>query len=680
MLNHYIKLLKHNFYNDYENAILFESEAERDAYFNVSSLFSNLTNADQVNFDYGNYLNTKATVRTDAKAVASADYNYAIVKDKKNSKYYFYFITNMRYDSAGIDANTTNVVLDLELDVMTTYYPSLVSGNKIGKCNISRAHGERFTIDNNNELHFICNKKSIFSQVDTFDKPKFLKSRASLTPLIQTNATGINNFNTWVENNVLCWLYIYTREAEYTFHKMSSNANDTEWLNFISYGKDDFANQQILTAGYGVSCVPVYKRGCTARMKFVDNLTLPTKEIYIDIPGFLRFINNGNNSEGVYNAKLSYIPPFTSKKYVYDTDFTIDSNTGDLLIKSSTFGSKDIGLYFDAGGGVTLDNLTAYNSFEGGDSNNHGIINVPRQITINYPFTTGNRDLRLIFNPVLTKSDFLGNRNTKFNPALKNEHFTNLKFTDTAGNEYTTPVYSVLQNDLGYNFILTEILTPDVTKVFLRFLDMNDFHNNPNNLDGLILSNDLSIPFSESDLATFLANNKNFFMQSMFGAGMQVINKNPAGAVTGLVNDYFKLNNLQESGGRIQNANGNGLFNFLINGDEIWNAIESNGLIIEYNQALDIELQKQDDYNALCGYPVNLIDSINNVQHLRLYYDFVQADIKYINTSLQLNIINKIKEIFSKGVRLWHLDSDYALPDYNTAINSNNPELSIVEA
>ena len=57
---------------------------------------------------------------------------------------------------------------------------------------------------------------------------------------------------------MLCWLYIYTREAEYTFHKMSSNANDTEWLNFISYGKDDFANQQILTAGYGVSCVPVY--------------------------------------------------------------------------------------------------------------------------------------------------------------------------------------------------------------------------------------------------------------------------------------------------------------------------------------------------------------------------------------------------------------------------------------
>ena len=161
MLNHFIKLTNHNFYNDYDNAILFESEAERDAYFDVASLFSAFTNDDKVNFDYGNYLYTRTAIKIESTAWAVKNYNYAIVKDILNNKYYFYFIRNITYDSGGY-ANTskTQAMLDLELDIMTTIYPALCEGDKLAPCLINQAHVDRFTIDSSNNLHFRVNSDS----------------------------------------------------------------------------------------------------------------------------------------------------------------------------------------------------------------------------------------------------------------------------------------------------------------------------------------------------------------------------------------------------------------------------------------------------------------------------------------------------------------------------------------
>lgn len=672
MLNHFIKLINHNFYNDYDNAILFESEAERDAYFNVASLFSAFTKDDKVNFDYGNYLYTRTAIKIDSTAWAVQNYNYAIVKDILNNKYYFYFIRNITYDSGGYaNTNKTQAMLDLELDIMTTIYPALCEGDKIAPCLINQAHIERFTIDLSDNLHFRVNSDSELLQ-GTGSDSKQLIMRARMPIFMAPDKTLNSPLNDWLNDNILCWAYIYCENKPFTFRDIDDNDTHTVNLGNIRYST--------VNGAYVVYCVPIYRTyvyGTTTPVNsniFVSD-SVTTHQRPITKTALQNFITD--NGATIINVKFSYMPPFESKNYIDGTDYEI--NAQGLFFKGTS--PHDL-VYYD-----TV--ITTTSNFEFCNINTIDClikVNEQNNTTVNayikYP-----QAITDLYDEQKTKNELInGPRNIKFNPDIIKSNLSIIKLTDSTGTEYNTAPLTLIQNDIAVNFLYTEALTPDVTKGYLRFKDANNIHSSRYNFTGLIINNDCSIPYSTNILQEYLAQNKNFFIQSAFAslfagisAGKNGISKGFLTAGENILQTAMEFDNIKGRGDHVKNATGNAIFTFLLNDSDSVEG-EDAGLFIEFDQALDIELKKQDDYNALYGYPVNLLDKITNIQHNRLYYDFIQADLTHINASMPTIIFNKFKEIFNKGIRLWHVQQDYTIPDFETAYNSNNPELIIVEA
>lgn len=240
-------------------------------------------------------------------------------------------------------------------------------------------------------------------------------------------------------------------------------------------------------------------------------------------------------------------------------------------------------------------------------------------------------------------------------------------------------------NTNKFKVLCSESLTPDTAKRYLR-IDNSDekglyVEETNDNLTGVVISNDNSIIMPTDKFTEMLSNQKNFFLQNTvnrnaglgnaitsIGAGL--VGGTLVGGLTGAliggvsgavktginyakdkITENLTVDNLKNAPASIQNAKGNVVFE---------NMYSKYGPIIEEYDIIENEKIIINDNMCLYGFTYNNIDNVKNVDNIRKYYNYVQADIEQVEgvgVNISDNIHNKIKQIYANGVRFWNTDN-----------------------
>lgn len=652
MVNYQIALTNAIFDDTYRNVLRFDTRAEQEAYFNVNTL---LVNAPLCNFAVGSLYASRVVV--DYKDATTIDLNefmnnnYCIVKDNTPGatlKYYYYFVKNAQQD------NANRLVCDLELDVYQTYYIDLTFGD----CAILRAHLNRFIDNGDNTVSFDATPNSkLFEREEIQDIPKRLVARHR-----------VNSGNSFVDDNIICWLYIYLDpNHEFTFYSIPDGQKYTR--------KPPRLTINGIPSNIGCLAVPVINT-TNDMIEIHVNTNTGVRELRLGhVDEFLkRFEELNNGYQFVYSIKLSLMPPSV---YFSDiqSEYTLTYPGTDNLLVPREFGNGYLvsvsytGDQFIQYAGILLFGM----KLDGATAVEYGNVNITRQIKF-------------------AKNEIVGaDANAKFNPKLNNNDYYELNLVDLAGNSFTYDLQKF--NDSNLTVLMTEPLTPDYTKNYCRFLppqfNTQYIQETTGNLLGLVTSNDNTILMPTSAYQTMIANNKNYFNQNSFNAGtnfldnitktsVKMLGGNFVGGLTGaaigaavgvtdafndlgkaIQNKSFEIDNLRNSPSSIKAANGNFIFNAFYT---------KPGMYIEEYDITENSKQAIDDYMKLYGFNYNRIDNIKNVDNIRKNYNYVRAYIEEINAGLVniSNIVhNRLREIFARGVRMWNTRTfDYTKENY----------------
>lgn len=101
------------------------------------------------------------------------------------------------------------------------------------------------------------------------------------------------------------------------------------------------------------------------------------------------------------------------------------------------------------------------------------------------------------------------------------------------------------------------------------------------------------------------------------------------------------------------------------------NLIVNDGLklYVDEDEARDVDIYRYYNYLYNNGYRINRYDYISNYIHTRYYFNFVKAQIEFININVPDIIESKIKDVFRNGIRLWNqYEAMYDYEDENREI------------
>ena len=649
-LNYQIALTNVPFDNSYKNVMRFDTRSEQETFFNVSSLFSSDT--PRVNFNVGSLMATNIVfdcAKTD-NINELLNKNYCIVKDNSSNAgldYYYYFITNAKQE------NENRISLSIELDIFQTYYIDL----KFSDCLIERAHLDRWIDNLDGTVSFNGNVDSpLFEREPIKNVGKRLTKRTKLG-VYNHNLSTIDN---WLKENVLYWLYVYI-DPTVSYESMQNWNNETGSikLNTIYHtlkggyllGSDIEGNK--IPSNIAVLCVPIYKSTSHVIKYKLNNISSNLR--YGAIKKL--FDENGGNAH-VYQIKVSYTPPTTNENWINtNNEMHIDSN--DNLIIEGTGTATN---YYASIGEFANANVR---------KNSSGVflelLNQPYEIkTENY-----NVNKKLTFN---ISDIIVDNKNSKYNPKLLNSDYYELIISDATEQGFVYDLQKL--NKENFNLILTESLTPDQSKIYLRIKTDNNnvyIQDTENNLTGYVNSNDNSIILLSTAFQEMLANNKNFFLQNSINRGLDVVKGgissfgsaltgNFTGAISGAINtginyardkitEELTVDNLKNAPANITGAKGNAIFN---------SQYSENGPIVEEWDILPHEKEIINDYMCMYGFSYNKIGNIKNYDNIRKYYNYIKADIEEISSdtlNVSDNVLQKFKRLFAQGVRFWNTDT-----------------------
>ena len=615
MKNYQIVLTNVDFDNSYENCVRFDSRAEQEGYFKCNTLFAD---APVVNFDFGTLLTARVPVRRDLVPTKLMGYNYLIVKDTSDDKdlnYLYYFIRDIYYDTAN------QIILDIELDVINTYLLDI----DFSDCFIEKAHLNRFIDNGDNTVSFDGTADSkLFETEDILELPKRLTKRTKLN----LKFTGIDEVDNWLNENVACWCYIFiNKDHNYSVKKVSDLSSTTETLHASICGyilNDGITNYM----DYGVIAYPIMK----VKNKSIRGRCL-TNYFEISSEAFRRFRVNNNNSSYFYSIKYSLIPPFYIDEH---TRYTITDNQLTLNM-DFTFGDETL---ISIGGTHIACSDTGYGVFYGLIQSQKNIITKSYNTDCEYKFT---------------KNEIINNnKNIKYNPKLLSNNFKNLLLT-TQGEVFKYDLQKI--NNTSLEFLYTEPIQPEITKFYFRlkapvglYVDDTD-----NNFMGVVGNVDNSIAISNDQYSLFLANNKNFWLQSNLKIGEKIFNdfRNPdisngINTITTLIDRNLTIDNMKNAPESLQNANGNPIFNMFVT---------DLALYVEEYDALNNEKEMANDVMFKNGFTVNRIGNVKDYLNIRKYFNYVRARLENITSTLQLNnnVREKFKMIFANGVRFWNV-------------------------
>lgn len=613
------------FNNSYKNAPYFVSEEDRNEKLIVNQ-FNNLT----YNFNFGNMLTTSCVVNS------YNNENYMVVKHGDNL--YFYFVTNCDY----ISVNQWR--LRLELDVISQFCCGIHANQSVAKCYIERAHVDRFRdIGNNRVIFNVNNATPAIESEMSFEK--ITKRRNEIKIKYSAN----DQLNTWLQENVIGWQYMYIDvHHNYKVTGSSSGYADVPYPQEYdkAYAKRYYSvGGTLFTDEYALCCAPIYKN--TNRAIYInDNLNM----IRTKIDGLEWFRKQNEDNNYIYNIKYSVAPPFDFDVYI--DSFYISENNLFINQTCTQDPSNNLFTFFDFG---TFD-VDSFGNVEKRDGylyRQHSLFT-----NLNYAETSCeqiNTNRRFVFN----KNELKGNRSVDFEPKILVDCKT-VTLRDSSNGEFVYPALYVGNNVIQPYYNESKSITNN--NYYLRLGDSGIIpKSDKSNWNGVVNTVDFSQQIANNNYASFIANNKNFLLTKGLENVSRIVSGNMLGAAGDMYNVWQGLDNLQNKPNSMRNTNDSVELNLIVN--------DGLKLYVDEDEARDVDIYRYYNYLYNNGYRINRYDYISNYIHTRYYFNFIKAQIDFININVPDIIENKIKDVFRNGVRLWNqYDAMYNYENENREI------------
>lgn len=248
------------------------------------------------------------------------------------------------------------------------------------------------------------------------------------------------------------------------------------------------------------------------------------------------------------------------------------------------------------------------------------------------------------------------------------------------------------------------LMLPVLSSAYSQFLATSSASFNQGNINAM-LENDLSL---KQGLATnslnYRQNTTNNYMQGIssgLGAIASLFSLNFGGVVNGAmgvaqsaINQHFNTlsNNLNNSQLKEQNKLSNFEVSSMANAkttdlintpnsikttgnDTLFNLVNSNRKIDIIEFGLDFRYKHRIyDYFVKYGYKVNKWEKIN--VNSRRYFNFIKTNTcNIVGDEIPHEYLEEIKDIFNRGVTIWHVDNEANVGDYSVSQLKGNVEV-----
>lgn len=248
------------------------------------------------------------------------------------------------------------------------------------------------------------------------------------------------------------------------------------------------------------------------------------------------------------------------------------------------------------------------------------------------------------------------------------------------------------------------LMLPVLSSAYSQFLATSSASFNQGNINAM-LENDLSL---KQGLATnnlnYRQNTTNNYMQGVssgLGAIASLLSLNFGGVVNGAmgvaqagINQHFNTlsNNLNNSQLKEQNKLSNFEVSSMANAkttdllntpnsikttgnDTLFNLVNSNRKIDIIEFSLDFRYKHRIyDYFVKYGYKVNKWEKIN--VNSRRYFNFIKTNTcNIVGKEIPHEYLEEIKDIFNRGVTIWHIDNGASIGDYSVSQLQGNVEV-----
>ena len=595
--------------------------------------------------------------------------NYAIIKNP-NGNYRYFFVNRIWQDSA------TQVGVALELDdVQSNLLPTQDYLNNLFIKNFTNPS---VYLNGTNYNYKISS--DIIKPLNMHPAKRPKSSQESFCKF-SNNAT----LNTWLNENVSHWCYVYLEANKLIYPRIDSNQyyNKTSSISENTFVK---VNESTFPLDYGAVEQPIYKTNKRIYVKFNDGSNDRYIQIYrngieslFSIKGYIQgdsnlYVNGPIGTYG-YCKKMSILPPFL--KSITSSDFEIDGD-GDLIFKgvynSVNQVSVSINSYMCSVSKCMLD-----------DPSTEGLTKATAHLGIFTGYDQQYSTIDIEFdNPInMSPSIYSANKHLMCSRLLGQEFRSFRLRIGSATFEYDPLKYLRNNSVSKINGEYTEVLTAGISKMYCRLKASNLYTTTmESDYNGVVASLDMILPTLTQEWSTFLANNKNYYMQKefnqrfnfatdTFNASTNLLNGEAGvlNASTSMVNSIFKYqsnarnmafreSDMQNSPMALANSTGDPYFMLEVSG---------------FKPILDL-LEAPEDYLISCadalennGIPYEQECTFASLIGKHEAFEYLEGSI--ISFDYNFNLSQKEKDrlqlLFANGIRLFYGD-DY---NFNTTIN-----------
>ena len=274
-------------------------------------------------------------------------------------------------------------------------------------------------------------------------------------------------------------------------------------------------------------------------------------------------------------------------------------------------------------------------------------------------------DLSNEFPLTFTKQQIIQGGNSKeLNPKSRSFENVTLRLKSFDGSIFDYDLQKLNSNK--FKFLYSEVIQAEITKYYVRIVPSGLYvEESKNSLLGIVGSSDMTFSISNDQWDSYLANNKNFWLQSsfkLFGESAETIGRSAvagsklgiaggiASAGVNIISSLFDkamtIDNMKEAPDSLKQSAGNPLF--LIN-------IIPITIFVEIHKVLDCVLENKNDFNKLYGYAYDRIDNLSNVDNIRQSYNYIEADVENISAPISNIEKERLKQKL-KSIRFWNDD------------------------
>lgn len=551
-------------------------------------------------------------------------FNYALIYtsndgviDYKSARYYF--VNNNAFKEGG-----TLYSFELELDdIMTNYFDN--RDNIYGL--VQKAHLNRFVKKGNIYTYNFNNENEhIYKMGSSFQNNDFIKQRHKLSC---NDSVAMK----WLSEHVLYWImitispgYVSIKGAQVKIRGLNTITGPTP---------------------YGVIFVPVTENNYRMMIREKDN---HANNRLIRKDALDAFLNEDGNSAKIYNICIvkSIIPLIKDDEISYEIDkniFYIDtenfSNNSDNIV-SAYYPNTDI-TNSDLKFGFNTFAAFFYCSF------NNGNYNYSSESLNNY-----------IKDKIIFTKDYIKENSNNISPLLITKPFLKIRINDLIN--YFDYDVSLMIDDL--------IVNNDIDNISFRLTTGLDSGNEQGQLrlgkaygkynenyinygGGMGYTNSISIPYTNSQYDTYIANNKNFrtqiiqneilsFGNSIIG-GLISPKSNPAVVAAKTISEgvarnterFYQFDNMKSSPQALFGAQTSYYFNANKN---------AFGFYADIIEPLQLDVDSMLNNVKVLGYDVDELNYASKYDNIRKYYNHISIIVETIKGDLSQAEKDRLKE------------------------------------